>query len=161
MFSMSNPRVLEYLGIRTAKFGIYVTETISKDITAQLKLAYDAGESIPQIAARIENVFDAAENRATMIARTEMVACSNEGALESYRQSGVVQQKQWLAALDERTRESHMMANGDIVDLEDDFKVGYSSGPCPGSIGDPAEDCNCRCSVAPVVRPDSPLHEVH
>jgi HK97 family phage portal protein len=161
MFSMSNPRVLEYLGTRTAKFGIYVTDTISKDITRELQAAYNAGESIPQIAARIENVFDAAENRATMIARTEMVACSNEGALESYRQSGVVQQKQWLAALDERTRESHMMANGDIVDLEDDFKVGYSSGPCPGSIGDPAEDCNCRCSVAPVVRPDSPLHEVH
>jgi len=34
------------------------------------------------------------------------------GALEAYKQSGVVQEKEWLAALDERTRDTHIEANG-------------------------------------------------
>jgi len=47
------------------------------------------------------------------------------------------------------------------VDLEDDFRVGADTMSAPGQGSDPAENINCRCAIAPVVRPDSPLHEVH
>jgi SPP1 gp7 family putative phage head morphogenesis protein len=81
------------------------------------------------------------------IARTEVIGAANGGTLEAWRQSGVVQRKTWLAALDARTRDSHVEAHGQTVALEADFVVGGHLGPAPGQIGEPDEDINCRCSM--------------
>ena len=66
------------------------------------------GEGIKEIQIRIEKVFDFNDAvRSERIARTEIQAVSNRGALEIYNQSKVVKAKRWIATLDERTREPH------------------------------------------------------
>ena len=79
------------------------------------------------------------------------MGASNGGTIESYKQSGVVRGKQWLATLDNRVRESHADAHGDIVGLDEDFEVGEGSGPAPGQMGVAGEDINCRCTVMAVL----------
>jgi uncharacterized protein with gpF-like domain len=64
----------------------------------------------------------------------------------------VVDQVEWLASFDERTRETHAMANGQVVAIGEMFKVGGDEMPAPGQGADPAENCNCRCTILPVVR---------
>jgi hypothetical protein len=49
----------------------------------------------------------------------------------------------WISALDDRTRESHISAHGQIVGLDEDFHVGDGDGPHPGGIGLPEEDIQC------------------
>jgi HK97 family phage portal protein len=151
-FSVMNPRVLDWLGKRTEKFGKGVTDTIARDITRELQEAYNNSETIAQVKERIQHVFDVADARATTIARTEMVGASNQGALEGYKQSGVVEQVEWLASFDEVTRETHAMASGQVVNLGENFKVGADEMPAPGQGSDPAENCNCRCTILPVVK---------
>lgn len=151
MFAVDNPRVMEYLGNKTRLFGKNVTTTIADQITEQLRLAQAAGESIPQTMTRIQHVFDVADARAETIARTEMVGSANRGSLEAYKQGGI-SENEWIATRDDRTRDSHWAMDGTIVAVGSDFWVGGGHGPCPGEIGDPAEDCNCRCTIAPVIR---------
>jgi SPP1 gp7 family putative phage head morphogenesis protein len=87
-----------------------------------------------------------------VIARTESIGALNGGTLEAWKQSEVVAGKEWIATLDDRVRDSHAEAHGQIVALDDDFEVGGFSGPGPGNIGQSEEDINCRCTVAAVVK---------
>ena len=116
----------------------------------------DAGEGIDKLAKRVEAVMeDRIRSSAEVIARTETITASNGGKLLSYKQSGVVKGKSWLAALDARTRESHIEAHRRYMDnpigLDEDFEVGLGAGPAPGQIGLPEEDIQCRCTILPEV----------
>uniref|UniRef100_A0A6M3IG21 Putative portal protein n=1 Tax=viral metagenome TaxID=1070528 RepID=A0A6M3IG21_9ZZZZ len=151
-FDLQNPRVQRWLGERLRLYSYNVTETTKGAITEQLRLAEAAGESADDAAKRIMQVFDqASRGRAERIARTEMVSASNRGALEAYKQSGVVEKKVWLAAQDERTRPSHAKMHHVEVLLDADFVVGADLMQAPGEGRDPAENINCRCTLAPVV----------
>ena len=56
----------------------------------ELALGFTAGESIQQISKRLEGYFtEKAKYRAEMIARTETIAASNEGALHRYELEGI------------------------------------------------------------------------
>jgi len=127
-------------------------------IRAELTAGFEAGESMNQIAARIKKVFSNADKvRSLRIAQTETNSSANFGTVEGYRQSGVVQGKEWLAGPD--ARDSHLAAamrysgNG-AIPLNENFQVGAGSGPAPGNIGRAEEDINCRCTTLPVVRAD-------
>lgn len=111
-----------------------------------------AGESIPKLAARVQSVFDSSDRRAELIARTEVGGASN-GIAHDYASaiSGVgdmpVLQKTWLATDDERTRPSHVDADGQTVGIDDPFEVGADELMYPGDEdGSPEEVANCRCT---------------
>lgn len=89
------------------------------------------------------------EFRANTIARTEVVGGYNGGTMAGARALPDQYQpveKEWLAALDGRTRDSHAEADGQVVPFGADFNVGGSPMPQPG-IGPPEEVVNCRCTV--------------
>ena len=75
-----------------------------------------------------------------LIARTEATAASNEGTIQGYKQSGV-KAKEWIATMDERTRDAHAELNGEIVPIGKEF---------PNGLQYPSEP-NCRCVVAPAL----------
>lgn len=112
---------------------------------------FQAGESIPDLAARIEAALDVAVNRATTIARTEVVAASNAGSMAGARALGTEfapPVKVWMASLDARTRDTHADADGQEVGLEETFTVGGDQLDYPGDpAGSPGEVINCRCTV--------------
>ena len=147
-FDVNEPRVVEFLKARRQRFAQHVNQTTWDALKQSLKDGIDAGENITELAARVETVMgDRIRSSGEAIARTEVIGASNGGTLEAWKQSDVVEDKVWLAALDDRTRDSHVEAHGQTVGLDEDFTVGGGSGPAPGQIGIAEEDINCRCSM--------------
>ena len=97
--------------------------------------------------------------QALRIARTETTAASNYAATVSSSVSGVLMDKVWISALDERTREgkfNHLEMNQKRVPLDKAFNVSGEKLMFPGDPkGSGGNVINCRCSVAQVVRRDA------
>jgi F like protein len=119
------------------------------------------GESIPQLAARVRAAVGVTEPRARMIARTEVHGARNTVALGTMIgfettygiESGVIN-KQWQAALDERTRPTHVVADNQVVAMSSPFVVGEAFLAFPGDPSGPAgEVINCRCATFAVFDP--------
>ena len=89
-----------------------------------------------------------------------MLSASNQGALEAYRQSGVVERKEWLTARDDRVRDGHAEADGQIVPLEAPFLVMGESIMTPGQ-GSAAVSVNCRCVILPLLEQQRALPETN
>lgn len=107
-----------------------------------------AGEGIPALQRRVQAVFTHATGaRTEAIARTEVVGASNAGKLAWATQTGEVETKSWLAALDDRTRPTHVSAHGQTVPLDGNFTVGGVTGPAPHQFHLAREVVNCRCTM--------------
>lgn len=152
-FNVSEPAVVRFLEQRAQRFARDVNDTTWNDLKASLAEGIDNGESLQQLMDRVEAVMgERIASSPETIARTEINGAANGGTLLAWKQSDVVESKSWLSHLDNRTRDSHVDAHGQTVDLDEDFQVGDASGPAPGQMGDPAEDCNCRCSMTANVK---------
>ena len=150
-FELSEAFSQAWLDQRVGFWTQTVNEGTAKLLLEELQEANLAGESITKVRARVEKVFDFNDKiRSERIARTEMLAASNQGHLEAYRQSGI-ERKEWLTTLDGRQRDTHAEADGQIVDVEQDFRVGAGQGPAPGQINLVEEIVNCRCTTLPVI----------
>jgi SPP1 gp7 family putative phage head morphogenesis protein len=116
-------------------------DTLIKILTNGL----EDGKSVPEIRGIIQNEFeDISKNQAQRITRTEVLRASNQGALDAYEQSGVVEGKQWLTAgaVDECAQ-----YEGQIESLDGNFYDGTSE----FADGDPPLHPNCRCVLLPVI----------
>lgn len=151
-FDVSDPRVIRAMEKQSQRFAAEVNDTTWNALKASLAEGIAEGEGIGQLSERVDAVMlDRIKSSKEAIARTEVTASSTIGTQESWRQSGVVAGKEWIAALDNRTRETHIHAHGQIVGIDDDFNVGGATGPGPGMMSSAAESVNCRCSIAPVL----------
>lgn len=109
------------------------------------------GESIPNIAKRLQNVTEM--NRASAIrnARTTVTSAENKGRMDSLHaaaEKGVITHKIWLAAIDARTREAHRLLDGQEQDIDDPFESELGDIMFPGDPdADPANVYNCRCTL--------------
>lgn len=119
-----------------------------KHIVSAITQGVLQGESIPEIAARLAGVVDMDRKAAVRNARTAMTGAQNAGRLGSYKRAkkkGVGLQKKWVATLDNRTRHTHRMLDGETIDLEDKFSNDLMN---PGDPhGKPWEVYNCRCTM--------------
>ena len=64
----------------------------------------------------------------------------------------MVDRKQWVSSRDDRVRDSHVLLDGEIVGITEDFKPGLSAPGDPSA--DPSETIRCRCVMAPVFAGD-------
>ena len=84
-----------------------ITQIVRDQIKEELKLGYIMGDSIPNIAKRLRNtkldkgVWPSLEKRSVVVARTEILRASNQGAKYIYETHGV-KRVIWLTADDER-----------------------------------------------------------
>jgi HK97 family phage portal protein len=156
-FDVVNPQVLRFIEQRAQRFATEVNETTWNDLRTSLSAGIEAGEDMDMLAKRVERVMgDRIQSSKDVIARTETIGAMNGGTLEGWRQAQDLVgplNKHWVAALDDRTRDSHIAAHErysgdqDGIPLEDDFQVGAGSGPGPGMIDLAEETCNCRCTL--------------
>lgn len=153
-FNPSHSRVRDFLFERQRHLARVVNETTFQQIKEALAEGIREGEGTDKLAERVEQVFAFASRvRAERIARTETIGASNFAHVEAYRQSGLVEMKRWIAALDERTRDTHREAHGQEVPVDAPFSVGGHALMFPGDPdGPPEEVINCRCTVAPVLK---------
>lgn len=89
--------------------------------------------------------------RATTIARTETHGAANWSSLEEAKPLAGDLVKVWGAFIDERTRSSHVAADGQTRELDQPFDVGGYALMTPSDPNAPmsaaGEVINCRCTV--------------
>lgn len=147
-FDVSDPLVARFLERRAQRFAVEVNQTTWDLLKASLIEGLEDGEGTDVLAQRVRAVMGGRiRSSEEVIARTEVISAYNGGALEGARQSGQVETKEWLASLDDRTRETHVAAHGQVVALDANFTVGGASGPAPGQINRASESIQCRCSM--------------
>lgn len=151
-FDLTDSRVSDFIKQREQRFAEEIDATTWERLSASLDEGYKDGETIAQLIERVESIMgDRIRSSGETIARTEIIGDMNGGTLEGWRQSKVVTKKKWLAAIDDRTRDTHIEAHKQYqktpIDIDEDFEVGDGAGQAPGQIGLPEEDINCRCTM--------------
>ena len=89
--------------------------------------------------------------QAERLVRTEATAAANFAQSQAAQTifSPEQMQKEWIASFDDRVRDTHAQADGQIVMANNTFLVGGQPMMFPGDpAGGAAETINCRCSVA-------------
>lgn len=127
------------LGVNVKKLKKSITQEISRGIASSLPYS--------DIARNISSVSKAPLSRAKTIARTEghrIQQTSSRDAQEAAKKKGADVLKQWDAALDARTRDSHARVDGEIRELDEKFSNGLMFPGDPS--GGAAEVVNCRCT---------------
>ena len=135
-------------------YGLRHVEIISQTTVEQMRRLISQGEieglSTDQVARNIvKQIPTISRYRANAIARTETHTAANYGSQAAAESTGLNIQKEWVAANDERTREDHIDADGQIVGLNESFDVGGEALMFPGDpSGSAGNIINCRCTVA-------------
>lgn len=139
-----NTRQLILSGI-TARMANRISKKIEEGRYAGLTL-----ESIANLVSKEMTIIS--RSRAALISRTE-THNSASFANHKYHQTveqdlGVKMLKKWVATNDIRTRSAHSTANGQVVDMSEDFIVGgVPMGYAGDSKGGASNVINCRCVI--------------
>jgi SPP1 gp7 family putative phage head morphogenesis protein len=152
-FDVFNPNVTQFCEKYAYSCATSVNSTISSAIRSTILSGMEQGSSVTEIRNGIEAIFDD-RIRAEMIARTESIRASNYGAIESYRQSGVVEYKEWLITDDDRTCELCSAMNGLKISINGNYNAKAEELGINLSYGDieaPPLHPQCRCCLIPGV----------
>ena len=147
-YDVVNPRVVQWMETEGAEKVKDITETTKRALAETIADGIAQGEGVPKIRDRVSEVFRQAKGvRAETIARTETHNAVSTGTFETYR-AGRVEQKEWLATRDPRTRDSHIDIDREVRPIDQKFSNGLMY---PGAPGPPEEVINCRCALLPVI----------
>jgi len=145
----------DYITQNTAQNVTYITETTRKHI--QSAIAYSVSEGFGQndTAEQIAKSTAFSSARSKLIARTETHQAYNYGNNKIARRLALKKpKKEWLSALDTRTRSWHIDMNGTSIFIEEYFELYAPSKTMPSpqlmqytgdSNGGASNVCNCRC----------------
>lgn len=151
-FDIKAPFIDDFINTRANQLAGTVSDTTYAAIQQALTDGVADGASIDDLAAAVRDVFaDASANRAKTIARTEVIGAANGSHTLASQNlpSDVAAGRLWISTPDERTRDSHADADGQVVGMYDAFDVGGEPLMYPGdpnASGD--EVINCRCTTA-------------
>lgn len=129
---------------------VNASSAIWSDVRDRTVTAISDGLTNEELKAAIEDVTGYSEFRADTIGRTEVQAAYSGGDMEGARALGEFgpTHKRWLAALDARTRETHALADGQTVPINEPFDVGGVPMDRPLDPTAPASEVvNCRCTT--------------
>lgn len=156
VFDEFDPEVQAWIEAKVARFVTQISDTTIGQIRDIIAEGNAEGWTIRQLAEELASIDRLlfSNSRALTIAQTEMGAAANAGAMEGYKQSGVVEKKEWITARDQFVRDSHFAneAQGPIG-FGEVFPNGLQH---PLESGAPAEEVvNCRCRVVGIVAGDT------
>lgn len=168
MFDPFTPAIQEYFQDRSAKVAKDVNDETAKQLRASLSEGVLAGEGQFELRARVEGVMGHASTvRADRIASYETTHAQAYGDIQAWTQSGVVDEKEWYTAHDERVclgcqhmdgqrtaLSENFLDQGDTItiDREEEGKKPYSLKLDYEDIeGCPLHN-KCRCVLLPVRR---------
>jgi hypothetical protein len=140
-----------------------VSETLAKEIIKLVIQAQEQNLSIDEMQRFIRRSIDLpnfTRYQALRIARTETTAAANHAAMISGNSSGILLEKVWLSAQNERTRDgrpedwNHLAMNEKRVGKNENFIMTSNKGVInemeyPGDVtGSAGNVINCRCAFA-------------
>lgn len=139
-FTLDNPAVQDCLD-QLARRVKGVAATTRDTIRALVGQAAAEGWDMPTLAQAIRDAgVTESARRSQMIARTESATAYTQGSLLAYKESGVVDQVEWLIG-DDACAVCAGLA-GQRVPL---------GTPFPGGFDGPPAHVDCRCAVSPVL----------
>lgn len=145
----------QYYGIDLLNLADDLTQTTKDVIQAVLNEAATEGFGFDEVVRRLRSP-ELTAKRARLIARTETVAAANAASNIAAQDSGLLMDKIWISARDNRTRPHHREVNQNVVGMSEVFKVGSFDMQFPGDkAGGAAECCNCRCTHAFIPKRDA------
>lgn len=154
IFNQTDERLARWLSERSRREAQLIKGATDEDVIMTLwDVVMDGNYSIPKFVEALEESFAFSKQRAERIARTEVISASRAGQYHGDMQSGLVIGKKWMAANQERTRDGHRGANGQVVAFDEPFLVANANGqlepllfPGDTSLGCSASNIvNCRC----------------
>lgn len=135
---MVSPQALAWLKTRIAWAAEQIGEESASRLAKILADGYQSGKSTADIANDIQAEFDTfSSTRANVIARTEVMSASAQGAIEGYKESGVVSKVKFYTAEDERTCDYCDNYNNEIFNIGEQIPIPLHP--------------NCRCTWIPIV----------
>jgi uncharacterized protein with gpF-like domain len=94
----------------------------------------------------LDDEYFLSERRAVLIAQNEANTVMNGADFFNAKKSGKTH-KQWIAQLDEKTREWHLLIDGTFIPIDEKFKVGGEEMRFPHDpTASPENLVNCRCT---------------
>lgn len=140
------------VGSKITRLSATSRKRVIKKVRDAVLVAESEGQSITLAAKAIEEAYsEFSKSRSLRIARTEIHNASMHASEAAAKATGVPNlQKEWVANLDSRVRDSHASMDGERVGLDEKFSVPSEDGPDmmngPGDISAPADQViNCRC----------------
>jgi SPP1 gp7 family putative phage head morphogenesis protein len=156
IFNMQSPFVEQWLWKYVPKLAGEISEEDRRRIMDALREGILMGEGVDDLARRLGDVMDDWDRyRSRLVGRTEAIRASNKGALESYRQSGVVEAKQWSA--NPTACEICLELDGKIIELDESYIGLGEAMPITERINDyadiegPPAHPACLCVLLPVI----------
>lgn len=152
-------RAVDWLNAVTRRYADAITEASSDKIKDLVRAAMIDGTPVTDLADQIGALYDGwTDYRVEAIARTELNSAKNGGTHEGMKETGLIAQKQWISALDERTRRppasdfDHWAAHNSIANIDEPFTATGGELMFPGDPnGEPGDTINCRCVEIAVI----------
>lgn len=138
-FDINTPAINAFIEKRASLFSESINDTTKAKLLTSLKDGAEKGESITALKSRVESIYDDARGyRAKMIARTEISASANFGAVEQYKQAGITKHE-WQVV--DPQDDDCLVNAGVTVKIGDSFPSGNDNSPVHP---------NCQCTTIPV-----------
>jgi hypothetical protein len=159
-------RIIDYLNRYLLDKSVRpISQTTREWALGVISKGQEEGTSIEEIARILRDGGLADSNGVTFlryqalrVVRTETLRATNVGAIKAAETSPFAVTKQWIAAHDARTRHSHKLVDGTVLDMGDKFSVqrwrgrNYLGNEPMSQPGDPEASAEniiqCRCTVA-------------
>lgn len=130
------------------------SQKLVMDINHEITQGLIQGKGYAKVAKAITERTGVTASRSVLIARTESHRCQSIGnnlafdqVDEAASEEGFMTEKVWNATLDQKTRDDHAGADGQVADEDGMFHLSSGAvGEGPGLMGNAADDCNCRCT---------------
>jgi len=174
-FDLASPWAADFIEERSNYLAGRVTDTTYNGIKKALAEGVSKGESIPDLASRIDGLFNQTyRSRATTVARTEVISAYNGSTWLASQEADpeVIGGVMWIATLDDVTRDSHADMDGEVIGRGEWFELDGATMMYPGDpevttrynsdgdVPDPGSMIiNCRCTCAPVTVDEVPPRE--
>jgi Phage Mu protein F like protein len=148
-FNMENPSLLRWLSNRSRRSAQLIQGVTDEGVLMTLwDVVYEGNFTIKKASDRLREIYEFSESRAETIARNEIITAGRSGQYFGDIQSGMVIGKKWRSANQERTRDAHRNADGQVVRVDEPFIVDGEQLLFPGdtSLGASASNViQCRC----------------
>jgi SPP1 gp7 family putative phage head morphogenesis protein len=141
-FDLRNPRVRELIETQVFTTAQTTSETLIDVMRTLFQQSVDEGWSVDTLAAALrEKATDWSTSKAETVAHTELATAYERGNHQAWRDSGVVDRKEWILSFNACPQCQEY--GGKIIGLEDEFADG---------ILHPPAHTRCRCATVAVLK---------
>lgn len=153
-FGVDLPGIINNEGLqpiidRMTTENVNLIKSIPKQYLGRVEKSIKAGilnnEQAEDLTKTLSNDYDISQRRAKFIAR-DQISKINAAISQKRQQNLGIEKYVWSTSMDDRVRETHQEAEGNIYS--------YDSPPEVTDYNNPGEDYGCRCVASPVIEFD-------